>query len=169
MFKKIHLILLSIFAFLAIPFVSYATCPVCTVAIASGLGLCRYVGIDDVVSGLWVGGLILSLSMSINTALVKRKKNFKYSTLVLLIANYLLIFVPLQLIKVIGHQFNQIAGMDRLIFGSICGTILVVLSSLASDGIKKQNKNKVLFPYQRVVLPVFVLLVFSLIFYFTIC
>jgi len=107
--------------------------------------------------------------MSINTALVKRKKNFKYSTLVLLIANYLLIFVPLQLTKVIGHQFNQIAGMDRLIFGSICGTILVVLSSLASDGIKKQNKNKVLLPYQRVVLPVFVLLVFSLIFYFTIC
>jgi len=52
MIKKIRLILASAFALLCIPFVSYATCPVCTVAIASGLGLCRYIGIDDVVSGL---------------------------------------------------------------------------------------------------------------------
>lgn len=37
---------------LLMPQLTKATCPVCTVAIASGLGLCRYIGIDDVVSGL---------------------------------------------------------------------------------------------------------------------
>jgi len=112
---------------------------------------------------------LLSLSSSINTILINKKKNFKYSILILLILNYLLVFVPLQLTKIIGHGFNRIAGMDRLIFGSICGTILVILSSLASDGLKKYNKNKVFFPYQKVVIPVIVLLIFSLVFYFTIC
>ncbi len=160
-------ILLAIILF--IPQLTKATCPVCTVAIASGLGLCRYIGIDDVVSGLWVGGLLLSLAMSVNTALVKRKKSFKFSTAVLLVATYLMIFVPLQLTGVIGHNFNRIIGMDRLIFGSIAGTILVILSALASDGLKKANKNKVYFPYQKVVVPVVVLAIFSFIFYFTIC
>ncbi|HRZ29924.1 MAG TPA: hypothetical protein P5052_04275 [Candidatus Paceibacterota bacterium] len=37
---------------LSIPFTSQAVCPVCTVAIASGVGLCRYLGIDDLISGL---------------------------------------------------------------------------------------------------------------------
>lgn len=162
----IYIILIAI---LLLPQLTKATCPVCTVAIASGLGLCRYIGIDDVVSGLWVGGLLLSLAISVDTALKKKNKSFKFSTPILLVLSYLMLFVPLQLTKVIGHSFNRIVGMDRLIFGSICGTILVIISALASDGIKKRNGNKVLFNYQKVVIPVVVLLLFSFIFYATIC
>ncbi len=163
------MIYLIVLAIILLPQITKATCPVCTVAIASGLGLCRYIGIDDVVSGLWVGGLLFSLAISINNALKKKGKSFKFSGFILFIATYLLLFIPLHLTGVIGHSFNEIAGMDRLIFGSICGSILVFLSSLSSEGLKKLNHNKVYFPYQRVVIPFVVLLVFSFIFYFTIC
>ncbi len=50
--SKIKLICLSIFGLFITPFVTKAVCPVCTVAIASGVGLCRYLGIDDLISGL---------------------------------------------------------------------------------------------------------------------
>ncbi|MCX6758247.1 MAG: hypothetical protein NTX14_00895, partial [Candidatus Nealsonbacteria bacterium] len=37
-----------------------AVCPICTVAVGAGLGLSRWFGIDDSISGLWIGGLIVS-------------------------------------------------------------------------------------------------------------
>ena len=167
--KKLFKISSLIFILVFLPFVTQATCPVCTIAIASGLGLCRYIGIDDVISGLWVGGLILSFTFSFVTWLSKRKKNFKYSSFILLIVNYLLVFIPLQLTGVIGHKLNKIVGIDRLFFGSICGTFLIIFSSLVSDWLKKYNNNKVYFPYQKVVIPVVVLIIFSFVFYFTLC
>ena len=37
-------------------------CPVCAVAVGVGLGLSRWLKIDDAISGLWIGALIVSLS-----------------------------------------------------------------------------------------------------------
>ena len=37
-------------------------CPLCTVTVVAGLGISRLLGIDDVVSAIWIGALILSLS-----------------------------------------------------------------------------------------------------------
>jgi hypothetical protein len=50
--KKIFKILSSASFLTFLPFMAKAVCPVCTIAIASGVGLCRYLGIDDLVSGL---------------------------------------------------------------------------------------------------------------------
>jgi hypothetical protein len=50
--KKIFKILSSMSILTLLPFMAKAVCPVCTIAIASGVGLCRYLGIDDLVSGL---------------------------------------------------------------------------------------------------------------------
>jgi len=35
-----------------IPNFVFAQCPVCTVAIGVGVGLCRYLGIDDLITGI---------------------------------------------------------------------------------------------------------------------
>ena len=37
-------------------------CPVCTVTVIAGLGISRFLGIDDAVTSLWIGGFILSFS-----------------------------------------------------------------------------------------------------------
>lgn len=50
-----------------------AICPVCTVAVGTDVGLCRWLGIDDVLSGIWIGGLIISM-----IGLRKNKPAFKY-------------------------------------------------------------------------------------------
>jgi len=42
---------------------AFAICPVCTIAIGAGLGLSRWLGVDDVISGIWIGGLLVSTSL----------------------------------------------------------------------------------------------------------
>ena len=47
---------------LFLPFCAWAACPVCSVAVAGGVGFSRWLGIDDTISGIWLRGLIVSLS-----------------------------------------------------------------------------------------------------------
>jgi hypothetical protein len=46
------LLLLASIAVGIVPNFVLAQCPVCTVAIGVGVGLCRYLGIDDLITGL---------------------------------------------------------------------------------------------------------------------
>lgn len=53
MFKnKLKLIFPTILSFSFMPLIAKAVCPVCIVAVASGVGLCRFLGIDDAITGL---------------------------------------------------------------------------------------------------------------------
>ena len=105
-----------------------AVCPVCTVAVGAGLGLARYVGVDDIVSGIWIGGLILSSSFWLSAWL--KKKNFslplihdsKFIILVIVLM-YAIVILPLWLSQTIGHPFNAIYGIDKLIFGIVLGSL----------------------------------------------
>ena len=60
--KKSVLSALIVFvaAVLAMP-AAWAVCPVCTVAVGAGLEGARLLGVDDVITGIWAGGLTLSL------------------------------------------------------------------------------------------------------------
>ena len=41
--------------------VAHAVCPVCTIAIGAGLEGMRMLGVKDVLTGIWAGGLTVSL------------------------------------------------------------------------------------------------------------
>ena len=56
--KKILLGLLSVFVFMS---VAEAVCPVCTIAIGAGLEGMRMLGVKDILTGIWAGGLTVSL------------------------------------------------------------------------------------------------------------
>jgi hypothetical protein len=61
--KKINLIAASTiatFSLAALP--AKAVCPVCIVAVGAGLGLSQYLGIDDTISGVWIGGLTAAVA-----------------------------------------------------------------------------------------------------------
>ena len=62
-----------------------AVCPVCTVAVVAGLGLSRWLGIDDSVSGLWIGAVTVSISMWTINWLHKKKWHFKGSKIVVFV------------------------------------------------------------------------------------
>jgi len=167
--SKIKFICLSILGLLSIPFTTKAVCPVCTVAIASGVGLCRYLGIDDLVSGLWVGGLLLSIAIWTKDYLKKHKWDFKYSYPVLLVIYFLITFIPLKSLGILGHKYNLIFGIDRLLFSSMVGAFLAFISVFINNWLKKQNHNKVFIPYQKVIIPLALLTIFSFVFYYSFC
>ena len=45
---------------LLIPGSAQAVCPLCVVAIGAGLGLSEYLGIDDTISGSWIGAMLIA-------------------------------------------------------------------------------------------------------------
>lgn len=147
------------------PAKALAVCPVCTIAVGAGLGLSRFLGIDDSVSGVWAGGLTLSSSFWLSDWLTKKFKskfNFKYKTLVVSVLMCALVFIPLWFTEIIGHPFNTLLGIDKFIFGSVVGSI-VFLKTVWLDRKVRQIKGKQLFNYQKVVFPLLGLLIASLV------
>ncbi len=144
---------------------TYAVCPVCTVAVVAGLGLSRWLGIDDTISGVWIGGLILSSSFWLIDFL-KRKKpelpiaNFQFPIIFIM---FLFVFVPLQIAGITGHPFNKLWGIDKLLLGSIMGSG-VFLVGIVADKVQRRVKGKQFFPFQKVVFPVLSLIIMSIIF-----
>ena len=150
------------------PKVTFAICPLCTVAVGAGLGLSRFFGIDDTVSAIWIGGLLVSSSFWFsNWALKKWSIRIKkeYFQTISLIIFWAFTFVPLYFLGILFHPFNKIFGVDKLIFGSILGTLTFLLSIFLDKKVRK-IKGKQLFNYQKVIFPLILLAILSLIFYF---
>ena len=151
--------------------VAKAVCPICTVAVAGGLGLSRYFGIDDSITGIWAGGLMISVTMWTLDWL--SRKNFKWVkkvekrllTVLVFLFWVLTTYVPLFELGIIGHPFNTILGIDKLVFGSILGFFMFLLGVWADKKVR-EVKGKQLFNFQKVVFPVVSLTVLSLVIYF---
>jgi hypothetical protein len=164
--KIITPILISATTLIAIP--AKAVCPVCIVAVGAGLGMSRYLGIDDTITGLWIGGLTVAMiAWTINWAKPKIKKS-SYRLLcsfLIIIAYYAMIAWPLTTQNFIGHPLNKIWGIDKIILGITLGSVLFEGMSQLYLYLKKENGGKAYFPFQKVVMPFSALAFFSLIFY----
>jgi len=162
-----------------------AVCPLCVVAVGAGLGFSRWLGVDDVVSSIWIGALLVSIiwwtlieMKKKNLALLNnfakrnyrfsvfnRVKNFPYDAIIISMAYYLLTFVPLYYAGIVGHPLNKIFGIDKIVFGTAMGTVICLLAHWLNIYLKKKNNGKVFFLYQKVVIPVVILILTSLTFY----
>ena len=163
--KKIILLgLLSVVFFWA-SMARAQVCPVCVVAIGAGLGLSRWIGIDDLVSSVWIGAFMIAIISWTLSFMKKKGWSFTDDGIVITLAYILLTFIPLYYAGIVGHPLNQIWGMDKIIFGSIAGAVMLFLAHWLHLYLKKKNNGKVFFPYQRVVIPVVTLLLTSSIFY----
>ncbi len=156
----IYLILLISFSLLFAA-QTQAVCPICTIAVGAGVGLCRYLGIDDAISGTWVGGLIISLIAWTIDWLNKKNIRFLFRKILVAIFYYAIIIIPLYKMNIMGHPQNKLWGMDKLLAGIIAGSAVFILSVLFNDFLKKKNQGKVYFPFQRVVIPILFLIIAS--------
>ena len=163
--KCLAVIFAVIVYFLSASFAT-AICPICTVAVGAGVGLSRYLGIDDTITGLWIGGLTVSIIMWTIDWLDKKNILFKEGKILTVLAYYAIIIVPLYWTGIIGHPFNKIWGMDKLLIGIIFGSISFFLCGIWYYHIKAQNGGHAYFPFQKVVMPVSPLIILSFIFYF---
>lgn len=144
-------------------------CPVCTIAVGAGIGLSRWLGVDDLISGIWIGGLLVSL-IGI-TILWLNNRNLKNNLLRLLIIclYYFLTLGSLYWTKIIGAPCNHIWGSDKIIWGTIIGSVVFLISYAFHFWLKKKNHNKVFVPFQKVIIPVIFLLIASFVVYFSVC
>lgn len=167
--KKFFIFSLSFFSlgFLLIK-PALAVCPVCAIAVGAGIGFSRWLGIDDTVTGLWVGGLTVSLIMWTISWFKKKNISFKGRDLITVLVYYLLIVVPLYFLNFIGNPLNVLCGcsvFDKLVVGIIVGSLGFWFSANYYEDLKEKNNGRAYFPFQKVVMPVGLLLILSFVFY----
>lgn len=143
-----------------------AFCPVCTVAAAGGVGLARWFGIDDTITGLWIGALLTSVIFWTANWMTKKGWGFRGLTLLCGIFYILITVVPLFYTGIMGHPWNTIWGIDKLAFGMVVGAIFFYIAEKIYLALKKKNGGHAHFPFEKVVLPVVTLVILSGIFYF---
>ncbi|PIW93614.1 MAG: hypothetical protein COZ87_00450 [Candidatus Moranbacteria bacterium CG_4_8_14_3_um_filter_43_15] len=163
-----------------------AVCPVCTVAVGAGVGLAQWLGIDDTISGLWIGGLAVSLIIWTINWLKKRNLKLGFEELrasaskekaelwkkaarniLIALGYYLIIVGPLWWKGMIGHPYNKFCGVDKLLFGIILGTILFFSGVILHNYLRKRNESKSYFKGQKIVAAILPLVLASIILYFT--
>ncbi len=158
-------ILLSSFVLFFFVKPALAICPVCTVAVGAGVGLTRYLGIDDTVSGVWIGGLTVALIIWTNDWMDKKNIRFSGRGAISAAAWLGLVFAPLYLGGIVGHPLNRIYGLDKIIVGVVSGGLLFYISALLYYYLKVKNNGRAHFPFEKVVLTVAPLIILSVFFY----
>lgn len=144
-----------------------AVCPVCTIAVAGGVELSRWLGVDDTISGVWIGGLIISVSLWLIIWLKQKNINFRWLSGLIFILFYAATFLSLYLMKMIWTEnCQQLWGYDKLLVGIVFGSLAFVGGAGLNNFLKKLNDNKVYFPFQKVVLPLILLIAASVVFHF---
>jgi len=167
--KKLTIIFISIFTFCLLGVKqALAVCPICTVAVVAGVGFSRWLGIDDSVTGLWIGGLTVSMITWTMSWYEKKNIRFKGKGILTIIGYYLLIVVPLFFIGMIGNPLNTICtcGADKLLIGIIVGSLGFWSGAEWYFYLKAKNNGHAYFPFQKVVMPVSPLIILSIIFYY---
>lgn len=138
-------------------------CPVCTVGVAVGVGLSRWLKIDDAISGIWIGALILALAIWTWQWLYRKKDKKPFIVLGLLVFGFwLLTFIPLDYAGLLDGC-TTLGGMNRLVFGSLIGVIAAAIGILMDKYIRSKKEGKAAFSYQKVILPLSLLILASLI------
>jgi hypothetical protein len=150
-----------------------AVCPVCTVAVGAGLSLSKYLGVDDLISGVWIGGLTVSIIFWTINWFDKKKWKLRLKKPVKLnlrdwliaISWYALIVLPLYFQGYISNAYDTFCGVDKLLFGIVSGSLLFYLMAKLHFYLKKKNNDRVYFPFQKAVFPFGALVILSLIYY----
>ena len=142
---------------------AYAQCPVCIVTVGGGMILAKTLGIDDFLVSLWISGVNTAISFWLAP---KIKNRFFGSPIIFSLLMYLSTLLYFIFTQQTGSFSNQILGMDKISFGLTLGLFIWFLGIFIDRYSRKLNGNKILFPYQKVVFPLGLLTIFTLLFKF---
>jgi hypothetical protein len=166
--SKLSVIFLLIFVSLSLPIQVMAVCPVCTVAVGAGLGVTRWLGIDDTIAGLWIGGLVLSSALWLANWAKSKSWNLPKKEWLAGSFLYVLLISTLYFLGIAGNPVNKIFGIDKIIFGIAIGTALFAGSVKVDQYLRSINDDQVFIYYQKVILPMLFLSIVSAILHFSI-
>jgi hypothetical protein len=146
--------------------VANAVCPVCTVAVGAGLEGARLLGVDDVITGIWAGGLTLSLFLWTAGWLKKRGVTSAFWQLVVPFVCYYALLGMVYLLPDVHYGMHTLWGIDKFLLGIIVGTVCFWAGARWYVSIKRRNGGHAQFAFQKVVVPISFLLVATLVFWF---
>lgn len=141
-----------------------AFCPVCTIAVGAGIGLSKTLGIDDTITSMWIGAVIVSSIFWLLSFLKKKNVKAPFFTLFLIILTYIITYLALK--DSINLKGNTLFGIDKIILGFITGTVVFLIGHFLHLKLKRDNNNEVFFPFQKVVIPIGFLIITSLLVFF---
>ncbi|PIV08730.1 hypothetical protein COS52_01190 [Candidatus Roizmanbacteria bacterium CG03_land_8_20_14_0_80_39_12] len=136
-----------------------AQCPVCIVTVGGGLFIAKKLGVDDLLTALWISGLNVAISFWFVTFIKKPKflRNPLLWTAIMFVSTY----GYLAATKQMYHKNNTFMHVDKVLVGLVLGTLVWLLGIGIDKLIRKYNNGKVLFFYQKVIVPLFLLLATS--------
>lgn len=132
-------------------------------------------GIDDLITGIWIGALLVGFGVLTHNWFFHRFKKYRellgpiFMSFGWVVTYFALTFIPLAFMGIVGNPNNVFLHTDKLLFGSISGIIVLLIGLFIDKTIRKYNNGKVLFFYQKVIIPVALLIISSVVFNFTIC
>jgi hypothetical protein len=132
-----------------------AHCPLCTGATIIGVGVTRSLGLDDSIIGIFVGAMIISSALWMNNIL--KKKNIGGNAVLrigsITLATFVLTILTFYYAGLfgLGNQY-RIFGMEKIIFGTLSGSVVSFAAFGASNKLKEKNNGKTLFNYQTMAL-----------------
>lgn len=145
--------------------VAMAVCPVCTVAVGAGLEGARLLGVDDVITGIWAGGLTLSIFLWTVGWLAKHGVTSVFWQLIVPFVVYYALLGMVYLMPDVHFGMNTLWGIDKFLLGIIVGTLCFWGGARWYVSIKRKNGGHAQFAFQKVIVPVSFLLVATLVFW----
>ncbi len=161
-FTKILLSSLGIFALL-LP-VANAVCPVCTVAVGAGLEGARLLGVDDVITGVWAGGLTLSLFFWTAGWLKKKGVNNIWWQIIVPFVLYYGLLACVYFLPSVTFGADTLWGIDKFLLGVVVGTFAFYFGARWYIRIKRNNNGHAQFAFQKVIVPLSFLLIATAVF-----
>lgn len=148
-----------------------AVCPLCAIAVSAGVGFSRWFGVDDSITGLWIGGLIISMIAWTISWLDKKNISFKGKTIITIIGYYAITILPLYFYGILGNAQNSLFcwcgfHFDKLTIGIITGSVGFYFGASWYYELKEKNQGRSYFPFQKVAMPIAPLIILSILFYF---
>lgn len=141
-------------------------CPIlCPPIILGGSIISKYFGLSDLIFGIWCGALITLLFLITLRWMNKKGIKFLFRKPLLFFGFFILVYYPLYYFKFIIYM-PYFFILDKFLLGNIFGILTILLSEKFNNYLMKKNKQKVYFKFQKVLIPLVLLLFLSLIVYF---
>ncbi len=165
--KKFLFFILTVLLLAKKSFSAPLMCTMCTVAVASGFGIARMLGVNDLVIGIWFGAIMFAISEWSLYFLSKKNIENRLLKFLTFLSSYILVVFP-YIGKNPSILFNdkKIFFIDSFLFSVFVGSVVLYFSIKLYMYIKNMNGGRPHFPYERVVLPIFLLLITSVVFNF---
>ncbi len=152
-----------------------AQCPVCIVTVGGGMLLAKKLGIDDLLVSIWISALNTAIAFYLAPKLAARPPAGEAKVFILKILSnpwflsFLLFATTLIYFQTSGqlyHSKNQLLGLDKILFGQTIGLLAMFIGNFIYGFTKYKNDGKAIFPYSKVIFPVGLVLIITLVFKF---